>query len=523
MEPGDPGTRAGVRPKMVGAAADAARRYRPGVEYYRNGRLKPEGGTPSCFGLLRPGYHLQILPRPWRPATLGRRAGHSSARERATALASTHVIGRARASAEDSDLKRLATWLIIGAISFNAVLCFLNTRGIAISNVHVILSEALLIFTAAVACRKNINVIHLSIIAMILLYTAALCIIRKVNTPADGFDPKIVRDLLVPVIFFLLGKAVGHQKAADRIVFIATSIVLCFAIFEYFFLDIFLKVFGVAEYYIARGTLVDSDHTLNVAKGLMISGFRPEGLGGRALLPFLGDHRVSSIFLEPISLGNFGTWVTLWAVLRSRMEGRPYIWCALSGLALLILSDARFDAGFLVLGVIVLMLPPRLTTLPLFLLPFLIIIGLYIFAVSAGPFDGRPILEGVGVYDRLLYCGRVLFYLDAYNWFGLETARANVMDAGYAYVLSSVGIIGFAALWILFMSLEGSNPYFYAFRNVMAVYLAALFCISASQFTIKIAALLWFLLGVLSVARVNDAIRSPARDVGARVVGTRFA
>src|SRR6185295_18861553 len=227
--------------------------------------------------------------------------------------------------------------------------------------------------------------------------------------------------------------------------------------------------------------------------------------GGRALLPFLGDHRVSSIFLEPITLGNFGTWVALWAVVRSRMEGRLYIWCAFGGLALLVLSDARFDACFLVLGVALLMVPPRITTLPLYLLPFLIVIALYIFAAAAGPFDGRPMLEGVGIYDRLLYCGRVLFFLDPYNWFGLEAARANVMDAGYAYVISNAGIIGFAALWILFMSLEGSNRYFYAFRNVIAVYLAALFCISASQFTIKIAALLWFLLGVLSVARVNDS------------------
>jgi putative polymerase len=132
-------------------------------------------------------------------------------------------------------------------------------------------------------------------------------------------------------------------------------------------------------------------------------------------------------------------------------------------------------------------------------------------------------LQGVGVYDRLLYCGRVLFYLDAYNWFGLEAARANVMDAGYAYVISNAGIIGFAALWILFMSLEGSHRYFYAFRNVVAVYLAALLCISASQFTIKIAALLWFLLGVLSLARVNDSTRSPVRDVETRVAWTHFA
>jgi putative polymerase len=153
------------------------------------------------------------------------------------------------------------------------------------------------------------------------------------------------------------------------------------------------------------------------------------------------------------------------------------------------------------------MIPARYTTLPLFLLPFIVAIGLYLLAAAAGPFDGRPLLQGVGIYDRLLYSGRVMSFLDAYNWFGLKAARANVMDAGYAYVISYAGIIGYGALWLLFMSLEGANRYFYRFRNVAAVFLAALLCISASQFTIKMAGLLWFLLGVLSAVKESGSAR----------------
>ena len=43
----------------------------------------------------------------------------------------------------------MAGALIVGTISFNAVLCFLNTRGIAIGKTHVMMSEMLLI---SVAC-----------------------------------------------------------------------------------------------------------------------------------------------------------------------------------------------------------------------------------------------------------------------------------------------------------------------------------------------------------------------------------
>lgn len=300
----------------------------------------------------------------------------------------------------------------------------------------------------------------------------------------------------------MLGRRFNDIKAADKIVFTAIFIILFFALFEYFFLESFLKVFSIAEYYVARGTLQDADWAQNASQGLMVSGMRPTDQG-RTLLSFLGNHRVSSIFLEPISLGNFGTLVTLWAVIRSRMEGRIYIWCILSGLALVILSDTRFAAYFLVLGVVLLMTPPQRVTPFIFLLPFTVIIALFLWGMLGGHYDG-PTLEGSSVHDRLLYTGEILFNLNVFNWFGLEASGVQTMDSGYAYVISNVGIIGFAALWILFMSIEGSSRYYYSFRNAIAVYFAALACISASHFTIKIAALLWFLLGVLSAWRGKD-------------------
>jgi putative polymerase len=420
-------------------------------------------------------------------------------------LARTQLIGRAeRVSADSPDLRWAAVALIIAAISFNAVLCFLNTRGVAISNVHVMMSEAVLISAALLACRNHLNLKHLSVLALITAYTVAISALRYASVPADGFDPKISRDLVIPVVFFLLGTGIDEVKAADKVVFTATAILLVFATFEYFFLDSFLRIFGVAEYYVARGTLEASDWALDVSQGLMVSGFRPTDQG-RTLLSFLGDHRVSSLFLEPSSLGNFGTLVTIWAMVRSRMEGRLFLWCALGGLSLLVLSDTRFDAYFLILATLVLMMPPRLTTPVVFLLPFVTIAGLYILgATHAESFSAVPMVEGRGVYDRLLYSGRVLFDFDAYNWFGLESSRGQTFDSGYGYVISNVGIVGFAALWILFMSLQGANRFFYFFRNITALYFATMLCISASQFTIKIAALLWFLLGLLSVVKVTD-------------------
>ena len=459
-------------------------------------------GTSLCSDFPRPGSFQTA----WSVRKLLKSEGE-------TPLASTAIIGQPnRVLADSPGIKWVAGALVIGAISFNAVLCFLNTRGVAISKVHVMMSEALLISAAVVACRNYFNLAHVSIMALIILFTMTLSILRYANVPSNGFDPKISRDILIPVVFFLLGKAVNDIKAADKVVFIALAVVLIFAVFEYCFLDAFLKVFNVADYYIARGTLEDSDRAFAVSQGLMGNGLRPVEQG-RTLLPFLGDHRVSSLFLEPSTLGNFAALVTLWALVRSCMERKLYVWCALSGLALLVLSDTRFNAYFLVLAVAILMTPPRMATPLVFVLPFIVILALYLFGASADPYHGVPMVEGFEVGDRLLYSGRVLLDFDLYNWFGLEASRLQTFDSGYGYVISNVGIIGFALLWILFMSLEGSSRYFFALRNVTAVYFAAFLCISASQFTIKIAALLWFLLGALSTVRSTDRPGSPKRNV----------
>ena len=62
------------------------------------------------------------------------------------------------------------------------------------------------------------------------------------------------------------------------------------------------------------------------------------------------------------------------------------------------------------------------------------------------------------------------------------------------------------------ISLGGRNRYFYAFRNANAAWFAMLLCISTSQFTIKTAALQWFLMGALSVAaRVGGIEKFSAR------------
>jgi putative polymerase len=428
-------------------------------------------------------------------------------------LASVDVsVPHERAFAHSSDSKWLAGALVVGAITFNALLCLVNTHVTPINNSYVIGSEIIIISIAILACYRTVEPHYTLIMASIIVFTATLAVVRSTVSPQGGIDLKIARDLLIPVVFFLLGKN-SIIRGVDRIVYFATAIILLFALFEYFFLDTYLKIFSITDYYVARGTLDAADPSLQWANGLMVSGIRPEDQGGRVLLPFLGDHRVSSLFLEPIGLGNFGCMVVFWAIARSKMEGQMRLWLVAAGIALIILSDGRFNAFFLCLGILILLINPRITTPVVLALPFVLIFGLWLAAANAPAQDFRPTLEGLSVtslQDRLLYTGRLLLDFDIYNWLGAKASRSPTGDSGYAYVISNIGLIGLAVFWLWFMSLDGRSRYFYAFRNTTAAYFAALLCLSQSQFTIKTAALLWFLLGALSLAR--DGARKANRS-----------
>jgi putative polymerase len=427
-------------------------------------------------------------------------------------LASADYFARPYPAASDErSFGRIAFLLIFAAVAFNAGLSFMNAHIAPINSRTVILSEMLIIGATMLVAYRSMKIIHLCLILGVISYTLTLSLFRANISVDAGLDVKIVRDMLIPIVFFILGLRANDLKTVDSVIFKITGVIFGVAIFEYFNLDTYLNTFNVIQYYIARGVLEDSSWALNVAGGLMVSGIRPAEQG-RELLPFLGDHRVSSLFLEPISLGNFGCVVAMWAIVRSKMTHRWYIWTILAAAALIVLADTRFDASFLVLGIFLLLMPLNVSTPIAIAMPIVAMLMLMSLDVVSG-IDSDDIM-GYGLYSRLQYSGHVLLDFDLLNWFGVKVARLQTFDAGYAYMVSNLGLLGLIAFWWLFFTLKGSNRYFYAFRNASAAYYAVLFCIAASQLTIKTAALHWFLMGALSVARSEEAESYPAQVRG---------
>jgi putative polymerase len=389
---------------------------------------------------------------------------------------------------------RLPFALVFGALTFNFFLCFINTNVTDILPVYVIAMEVLIVSIAFLASVRTIGQKQFTLICATFMYLFVLMLIRANLSGYDEIDPKVFRDFMVPFAFFLLGTRIRDLRSADFMVLLMTALVVVVAVFEYFFVELYVRYFNIIMYYVARGS-VATERLEILSTNLFESGIRPEG---RVMLPVLGDHRVSSIFLEPVSPGNFAVIVFFWALVRAKFRTMLCAVLFLFAIFLIIMADNRFGAFLCVSALGLILLPSRLAYAP----------------VACAPFLAMGVLLGVGhgfgdftidnsFLGRLVLSGGILLAFDLPTWLGIGESARTAFDSGYGYVISQIGLIGFVGFWLVFMTLKGATSQFFVFRSLTGLYFAAVLCVSYSPLTIKTAALLWLLLGALAVARLQ--------------------
>jgi putative polymerase len=392
--------------------------------------------------------------------------------------------------------QRAAATVVFIAVLFNLILCFVNTALFAISvNTVMGVEVALLGIALGLIWYRGYQ-----LYGVVLLMTAYFFVVMLIRSE---FDPKILRDLLIPIVFFFFGARLGSVRHADRLVTVLIVIALVAALFEWLWLDTFLRYFDVIHYYQARGT----EQTLEAdsATGLFIKG--SDSAGGlfinatrfeeRQLLSFLGPHRVSGIFMEPVSVGNFCAIVFAWVLLRDRSR----VWTFLAKVAaiatILVLADARFGCYVSIATVILYFLAPAVRPTMLFLAP---LVMLLIIAGYAGMHLNEPWDNTLA--GRMLSTGNTLLTLDPWQILGLHNSVAFENgysgDSGYGYVVVKLGLVGMLAGWALFAYAPVLDEDAWRFKIFVAFYVTALLTISTSLFSIKTAALLWFLFGTLN-------------------------
>jgi putative polymerase len=370
---------------------------------------------------------------------------------------------------------------VLAAALFNMLLCFANTRGLRASLPLIAGTELAIILAAILPVWRTLLATTLVPLLLVVGWAVA---VRLINPAAT---PKILLDFAIPVAFYAIGKTYGTRQAGDRLVMIVACVVLVVALFEWFAFDTYQQLFNVFQYYVGKGDL-DTSHAGDTGTTLGENGMRP---GARELLPFLGLHRVGSIFLEPIAVGNFATICIAWLAARGQLD-RFAACVAAIAVMLAVFADDRFaiSAGIAIL-IAVYSGASRWRWIAASL-PFVTIMLLLVFAAVS---PVRIVDNTIG--GRLYGSGSYLLDQTVMQWLALTPAAID-MDSGYSYLVDSIGFLVPAGLWLAFAFRRGVDRVGSRFVLAISVYISLSLCVSASCTSIKTAALLWVLAGILA-------------------------
>jgi putative polymerase len=271
------------------------------------------------------------------------------------------------------------------------------------------------------------------------------------------------------------------------------------AFIEAGFTDQYQQYMDISGYYISKGATPEEQATIHDTT-LFASAIRPNSRMFGSFL--LGDLRVSSIFLEPVSLGMFTAIVACYALAAGDeiTRGRRMA-CLAFAFVFLVLCDGRLASGLVILALAARFILFRLPKIVLFLyLPLTVGIALLLQFILPFTPQGDNLLGRINVTATLLRSMTLDVYL------GLSPSALSTVDSGIAYLIESVGLIGVAIFWCALCALCLYNDRAQrTFAHAVCLYLSISWLVSYATFTIKTAAFLWFLFGTFQAGQKTSA------------------
>lgn len=416
----------------------------------------------------------------------------------------------------DPDLRfrqKVAVGLVLAAIFHQWVFCFGVTAGMPFNGALLGLFEGLIYLVAFWACGPSYRPATLAVFLGIVTY---LFVSRGLS--AQMPEIKIIRDCLIPLLFYELGvrvqlplHAVKRMGLGIAVVAAAVSGVEFLLQFDYY------RFFSTMQYYASTGT-VNPEAAQVSDQVVTLNGLRPEGIGRTFLSSILGSGRYGGIMLEPVSLANLGIILTALALCERRLSMQNM---AVIGLAwaLFLLADARFGSTVFTL---------------IFLAAFIVPVRLVNFVIAFAPIAAMSMLAAVALntprmkedsfLGRLNYSG---YGLVEHSWAELLAWDGNHpgwYDAGYSYLITRLGLPLVLLMWALLLAAGNQSDLAKRYKLGIGLYVAALVAISGtSAFALKTAALAWFVFGTLSAQPPGSAAPASRREREERALHHRLS
>lgn len=385
-------------------------------------------------------------------------------------------------SASSDALSNYAILLLFSALLYQTFFCFVNTHFFRITPSFLMLTEIVLLSgVAAFFIRGPISLKMLSLLVLVFANAFVLVIFQQF------FEPKTIRNLMIPILILWLGAQYNNKIPTDKLLKYFTFIVIAVGLVEFVLPSIYQMFFNVIEYQVATGRATDI--AIKYSEGsFAMNGTR---WGGRNLLPFLGDHRTSSVFLETVNMGNFGVLIACWGLSKKNIKSGLFFLVAAFVIA--VLADSRFASTLITLLILMrFLLPLKALEITAYLSPLLILLVCFYLYTPENMDDFKSRLGTTGYY---------ILNFKASEFFGLSNYHYSMfVDQGYAYLIHFTGITLALIMWFSYCRLKMVSDEGRVFKSLFGVLIAANLAISGdSIFSFKWVPIAWFLLGTLLV------------------------
>jgi putative polymerase len=399
--------------------------------------------------------------------------------------------------------------VLIGCVVFNAGLAVVNGHIMALPPALVIAAEGMLVSAAlglAMLGWKPQMAPSLALIALLVLFATFRGLLMAQP------EPKFLRDVLLIPTFIMLGMSFDERGLTRTILLLHTIVFLVFLL-EAVAPRAYSDLLHIQDYYVnTRGNKLDEFYNTN--SELFISATRPD----ERFFSFVDAPRLSSIFLEPVSLGNYCSIIAAFTCACFRRLGWPAVaYLGLTTLAMLVGCDGRLATATCVLIVVVAVvapwLPPRSHVL------YLPLTLAFVFALVIGA-DLRPGTDDFA--GRLAHTVELLRNYDVAEMLGLSNEYLmKSMDSGVAYLIMTQSVLGLLLLWayVAWGAREDTAEQV-RFTHTLSLYLALSMMVSYSFLTIKTGAVLWFIQGTLQGASARYAGRKFAGPKERKLLAT---
>ena len=401
---------------------------------------------------------------------------------------------------------RLPYLILIAAVTFNAFFAIVNAHVAAISPELVILAEICLVAAVHLYALFNYRP-SMAPWYLLLGVTFILFLLRWLGT--GEMEPKFFRDVALIPTFIILGLA-SDGKDLDRVVLGLLASVVVIGVIEIALPTVYSDIFSIRDYYIAtRGNVAEDFYAQDST--LFVSATRPD----ERFLSFLDAPRLSSIFLEPVSLGNFCTITVAYLAARyKRLSALTTFLSAMGIIFLLIGSDGRLAAVSIILALGMSFLAPHLPRVTSALYLPIIVFAAVVFVLATNASPGADDFSG-----RLAHTVDLLARFQLGDFAGLPSGfLPGSMDSGIAYLILTQSLIGTTIIWLFLVCFtEERTTQQIRYTHGILLYFVLTMTVSYSMLTIKTASLAWFIHGVIQKPelRFRSVTRGGARFGGA--------